>query len=299
MRISSFVIMQVVHPSKQKFITTLVAGLVSLFGLEAASLALSFNEVSSFLRISFYLYLFLVVWQVFIFDLHLKKGNLRALRERFSYLAEKSHWLHFLNYLILPAIIYWATVPVIYLNPFGLKENQVWILLSALGLTISFWYLKHVFYAHRENRGLPRELIFITKLYASFVAFAAGLGLIRYFDYEQNGGALFALLAFCITFLLLYQALFQHHFVGFKMLPFLASSSLLLAALGYAVYYLWNVNYFSGALVLTAVYNTIWGYIHHKYLDEDLNREIVYEYLAVLFLVLVIVFSTTNFAERI
>ncbi|MDP3740828.1 MAG: hypothetical protein Q8R08_00695, partial [bacterium] len=98
---------------------------------------------------------------------------------------------------------------------------------------------------------------------------------------------------------LLYQALFQHHETGFETLKFLFGTSLTLGVIAYLLYFLWNVNYFSGALVLTGVYSTIWGIIHHKWIDKNLTREMVYEYLAVLFVILIIIFSSTNFAERI
>lgn len=288
----------IIHPGKQKFIIVLVAALAALFGFESAGLAFAANQAAAFFKIAFYVYIFLVIWQMFVFDLNLKK-SLPELVKRFWYLAEKQHWIHFQNYLILPAAVYWAMVVVIYLNPFDFRQNQIWAIFSTLALAISFWYLKTVFYAHKENPGLPRDLIFAAKLYASFLAFAAALGAVRYFDLGRDDGWLFALAAFCVTFVLMYQALFQHHYVGFGQLRYLLLAAAGIGLAGYFLYYLWNVNYFSGALVLAAGYNTIWGIIHHKYLDRDLRREIVYEYLAVLFVILVIVFGTTNFAEKI
>src|SRR5687768_9275464 len=109
----------IIHPSKQKFVVTVVAGVVTLCGLLAASKALGIHEDAHFLKISLYVYLFLVFWQTFIFDLHLKKARtlrtfersfFKMLGQRFSYLREGHHFLHFQNYLILPGIIYWTTV---------------------------------------------------------------------------------------------------------------------------------------------------------------------------------------------
>ena len=65
------------------------------------------------------------------------------------------------------------------------------------------------------------------------------------------------------------------------------------------IFSIWNVNYFSGALAISAVYNAIWGLMQHKFIENNLRRELIYEYFAVLFLILVLVFSTTNFSERI
>lgn len=296
---------QLVNPAKQKFIVVLVAVLVSFLGLQAAGQAIGEYQIAYFFKISFYVYFFLIFWQTFIFDLELKRaGSWQALehsvvkgfQERFAYLKERHHWLNFQNYLILPGIIYWTTVALLYLNPFDVLRQQIWIVLSTFALGMAYWYLKTIFYAHRDASRLAREMIFVVKLYGSYLAFAASLGIARYFGY---GGAWFWLAVFLMSFLLMYQALFQHHFAGFRMLKFLFATGILLGAAGYAIYFLWNVNYYSGALVLAALYNTVWGIVHHKYIDENLTAEIVYEYLAVLFLILVIIFGGTNFAERI
>lgn len=295
----------IINPQKQKFVIALVAALVSFLGFLASSQVIATYQIALFLKVSLYVYLFLVFWQTFIFDLHLRKPRTYAditrtvadsLRERFEYLKHGHHWPHFQNYLILPGIIYWTTIVLLFLNPFNELLKEVWIVLSTLALTTSFWYLKTVFYAHREAGRGARQMIFLTKLYASFLAFTAALGTTRYFGY---GAEWFSILVFVLSFLLLYQALFQHHFVNFAMLKFMLATGILLAACGYVIYFLWNVNFWSGALVLSAIYNAIWGIVHHKYIDNNLTRKIVYEYLAVLFVILVIVFSTTNFAQRI
>lgn len=303
---------------KQKFVIILIAALAAALGFQAASFSLSQNEVRSFLAISLYVYLFLVFWQMFIFDLHLKTTRTSAdlartvaegIKARWDYLRHKHHWLEFQNYLILPGIIYWMTVMMLYLNPFSTLTKQVFILLSSLGLAISFWYLKTVFLSHRDAPHSARQMIFLTKLYASYLAFAAMFGLSRYFGpvpeaikyagYFTLGSPWFVFLVSSVSLLLLYQALFQHHHVEFRLMKYVFASVLFLGALAYFIYEFWNVNYYSGALVLTAFYNTIWGMIHHRYIDRNLTRTIMYEYLAVLFVVLVIVISTTNFAERI
>ena len=301
----------------QNPLAVFIASVCAFLGLQAASFVLGLNEVSTFLGVSFAVYLFLVIWQAFIFDLHLKTSSIRTiertllggLKNRWAYLWNIHHFLHFQNYLILPGIIYWMTVILIYLNPFDELVKQVWIAASSIALAAAQWYLKTVFLAHKESGAPARQIIFTAKLYASYIAFAAAFGISRYFgplpadqkpdDYFTLGAPGFAVIAFCATVLLLYQALFQHHFVGFKILKYLFAAGTGLAVLGFALFYYWNVNYYSGALVMAGVYNTVWGIIHHKYIDKNLTRTIVYEYLAVLFVILVMVFSTTNFAERI
>ena len=295
----------VIHPSKQKFVIVALAVGATALGLAAASRAIFAYQIGEFLKISLYVYIFLVVLENLVFDLHLRpvrtvgaleRSFFAAIRERFHYIGERRHFLHFQNYLVLPSIIYWATVALFFLSPFENTIKLILILTTTLALGISFWYLKTVFYAHHEASRGKRQLLFIAKLYATFLAMSASLGISRYFGHEVLW---FALLVFSISFLLMYQALFQHNYSGFKAVKFLLVSSISLGTIGYFVYIYWSVNYFSGALLLTAVYNAFWGIIHHRYIDQNLTRELVYEYLAVLFVIVVILLGGTNFGERI
>lgn len=301
-----------IDTSKHKVFMVAVAVLTSFFGLEAANIAIKLYEIKSFLLISLVVYLFLVFWQTLVFDLHLgKRDAFRALSERFHYFGKWEHFIHFQNYLILPGIIYWTTVVLIFLNPFDELVKQTWIVLSTLCLGASFWYLKTVFYAHKQAGRKPKQLIFLIKLYASYLAFAAALGISKYFgpipaDLRAQTPSYFAIdslwlgaIIFSIVFLLMHQALFQHHYLGHAELKFLLAAGMVMGIAGFFVNQFWNVNYYSAALVLAALYNTFWGVIQHKYIDKDITREIVYEYLAVLFVILVIVFGSTNFAQRV
>ena len=233
----------------------------------------------------------------FIFDLHLKKaGAWHALEERFGYMLDVNHWMNYQNYLILPGIIFWSAIALMFLNPFDLILGQGIILTATLGLTIAFWYLKTVFYAHKQARAGTLQVIFLVKLLATYLAYAAAFGLSRYFGYNA---LFFAILIFGVTFLLLYQAFFQHHYISLGTVGLILLSALAIALIGYYMFSIWNVNYFSGALAVAVFYNTIWGLMHHKLIEKNLSRDMVYEYLTVLFVVLVIIFSTTNFSERV
>jgi hypothetical protein len=285
---------QIVRPKKQKAIVVVIAGLIALLGLESMSLTLEIYQLESFFRLSLYVYLFLIFLQSFIFDLHLKDPS--DWSKRFAYMFQKQHLVHFLNYLVLPFVIYWSTVVLLYLNPFEQTVKQVLIFSSTIAIAAVFWYLKGVFYEHKQTGHYTRQPVFLAKLYASFVAFTAALGISRFHGQDEF---FFAILVFGVTFFLLHQAIFQHHYVGHMTIKLLLSASTLLGVAAFFLYLYWGVNYFSGAVVLTSIYNTIWGLIHHKYLDRNLTREIAYEYLAVLFVILVIIFSTTNFAQRI
>lgn len=289
----------------QKRIVVGVAAAASFLGLQAASGAIGAFQIKAFLKVALDVYLFLAFWQMFVFDLHLKnttswkvlkRSFFATFKQRFRHLVKHHHWLHFQNYLILPAIIFWSAVGLLYLNPFETPVKQSVIILTSAALTICFWYLKTVFYRHQEAGQLKRSLIFLTKFFAAYLGFAAVLGLTRHFGFSLW---IAGLSVFSLTYLLLHQAFFQHHFLGFHTVKLLLYSGSALGFLALIVFEFWNVNYFSGALVLSGVYNTIWGIFHHKFIDRNLSREIVYEYLAVLFTILVIVIGTTNFAERI
>lgn len=294
-----------IDQNSERAIIVGLTGLTTLFGLEALHLMLRAYQLYIFFFTALAIWLFLVAMQTFIFDLHIKrierdeylsKNIWEALKKRFRYLRNVKHWIYYQNYLILPGYIFWGTVAVMFLNPFNNILQQAWILLSSLGMTIVFWYLKTVFYNHRATTRLQKQHIFLVKIYASFLAYTGSFGLLRYYGYDSE---LFAIVVFCLTFFLLHQAMFQHHFIGFDTLKFLIFISGLMGIFGFLVYLYWPVNYFTGALVLTAIYNTIWNLIHHKFMEKNLTRLLVYEYFAVLFLILVIVFSITNFGERI
>jgi len=153
----------VIDPSKQKFVIAALAVGATALGLAAASRAIFAYQIGEFLKISLYVYIFLVVLENLVFDLHLRpvrtvgaleRSFFAAIRERFHYMGERRHFLHFQNYLVLPSIIYWATVALLFLSPFENTIKQILILASTLALGISFWYLKTVFYAHHEaSRG--------------------------------------------------------------------------------------------------------------------------------------------------
>ncbi|OGE79304.1 MAG: hypothetical protein A2751_04915 [Candidatus Doudnabacteria bacterium RIFCSPHIGHO2_01_FULL_46_14] len=286
----------IIDPSKHKLVIVSVATLVSFFGFQAASQALDAYQLEKFWLISFYVYIFLVFWQSFVFDLHLRGDFLKSLKHRFAYMFDRGHLSHYINYLILSAVIYWATAALLYLNPFEIAVKQALSLVGAGAFALSFWYLKTVFYGHKQAHRGVRQSIFFLKLYASFISFAAVFGLGHYYGITPF---VFAIMVFVLTYLLIHQAFFQHHYLGHNEIGLILLSGLATAEFAAIIYFIWNVNYYSGALVICALYNTIWGILQHKYIDKNLNREIIYEYFAVLFVVLVIIFSTTNFSEKL
>ena len=298
---------QILAKEKQKFVIASVVAIAVLLSLESASSAIATYQLKNFFQIAIYGYVFLVFIQSFVSDLHLKRALWQSLKYRFEYMLSPTHFAHYLNYLILPAVIYWSTVFTLFLNPFTQQIKQLVIFFSTAALATSFWYMKTVFYKHHEAKRAIRQSLFVIKSYASYLSFLSAFGLARYFgvlvfrsiNLSVSGQEFFVFCVFMATFLLFYQALFQHHYMNAEVLGILISSAIVLSGLGFVLYEFWNVNYFSGALLLSAVYNTIWSFVHHGLIDKNLSRKMIYEYLAVLFVIVVIVLSTTNFAERV
>src|SRR3989344_9102877 len=123
-----------VHPSKHKLIIVSIAALASFLGFQALSEILKAYQLYTFFGVSWGVYFFVIFWQTFIFDLHLKKSGsitawerslTRALLKQTQYLEQIDHLAHYLNYLILPSVVYWSTVGLLFLNPFDFVLKQV------------------------------------------------------------------------------------------------------------------------------------------------------------------------------
>jgi len=296
---------EVLTDQQQKFIVVFIASLASFLGFQAVSEAIRVYQIDYFLSVSFYVYLFLVFWQSFVFDLELRatyqwsrldNSFWEAFKKRFHYLLEFRHFLNYQNYLILPGIIYWCTIILLYLNPFEILLKQAFIVGSTLALTVVFWYSRTIFYRHIEHKRNARQFLFRAKILGSYIAFAATIGISHYFGFDVMSAAI---AVFALSYLLFHQAFFQHNALGFTSTVAMVVGAFIVAVTAAIVYLVWNANYFSAALAVTAVYNTVWGYIQHKHIDRDITRELVYEYLAALFVILVILVNTTNFSQRI
>lgn len=275
----------IVHPKTHLSISVVIMAAASFAGFEALAFMLQKFQLLVFWQTAAYLYIFLMAWTVFIYDTH-----------RRHIAAAPVVWSQLSNYLILPSVIYWSAVVLMFLSPFHSALLQIWTVVATVGLAAGLWYLKVAFHDHREASHKARQMIFGAKILGSYLGFAAALGIGRYYEFGALWTGLCILL---VAELLLRQALFQHHEMSHAMLHFVLWIGLGLGVIGFFLYYFWNVNFYSAGLTLAAVYNTAWGYLQHKYIDHDFSKKIFYEYLAVLFVVLVILLSTTNFSEKI
>ncbi|OGE88095.1 MAG: hypothetical protein A3J07_01540 [Candidatus Doudnabacteria bacterium RIFCSPLOWO2_02_FULL_49_13] len=296
--------------SYQKFLSTLIVTIGAFLGFEALAYSIGLYQLRQSLYLSFYIYAFHIFWLTFIFDLHLKNRGVlaavwiegwdlkiiwKALLQRFDYMFNWHHFRHFQNYLVLPGLLYWSAVTLLFLNPFNFGLKQALVLFTTIAMGVTYWFMKEHISRRLEAIDWWIRILSIAKLFAAFLVYSALIGITFHFGYD----ATFLLLAVStVTFLLIYQALFQHNLLNFSILLWIVIASLVMAIVSLWVYSNWNTQYFTAGVVMLAVYNSLWGILHH-YLDGTLTRKIVFEYLVMMILVVSVLFASHNFNQRI
>lgn len=295
---------------KNHFLSVLIVSIGGFLGFEALSLIIGLYQPEIYLKVAFWVYIFHVCWLTLMFDLHYKKRgiltNLRfthsgwrlighAFKERFEHVKKWEYLRHFQNYLILPGIIYWSVVVMLFLNPFRQVVKQIIVLLASLGLTIVYWYFKKVFSKKMESHEPWIKILGLVKIFAAFYVFAGCLGLAWYFNL---GGIIVWSVIFSLSFLLLYQALFQHSLLYFRILLLAVVIAIFVALVAVIVYNYWETNYLTGAMVVLAVYNSLWGMLHH-HLDRTLTKKLAFEYVLIMFLAISILLASHDFGAKV
>ncbi len=296
---------------KQKVLSSILATLVSLIGFEVLNFILGETyQLVTFARVAVYVYVFHFLWLTFLFDLHFKKRAVlaefspdhkglrllwKAFIERVRHMLNWHYFRHYLNFLILPAIVYWSVILLMSINPFDANLKQLIIIISTICLAVIYWHFKEIFRKNFELHDFGFKILTLVKLLAVFLFYSAVIGYTFYFGFGP--GFLFTSV-FIGTFLLVYQALFQHRLLGKKVFLSNLAIALVTAAVSYWIYQVWNYVYLTAALVLLAVYNTCWGALHH-YWDNNLTKRLAIEYIILLLLVLSILLASHDFTPRI
>lgn len=304
---------------QQKIISAVLIAIAVFGGLEALAVIINLNQSEIYLHVAFWVYVYLVVKIALLYDLHfknpgalarakqrhesvphwLKRGLkiiISALADRLLHLRRWSYLKHFQNYLLLPGLIYWSTVTLLYLNLGRQLFQQIFIVLSSLALIVAYWYLKEIFYRKREVVDHDVFVaLSVVKLYTAFALFSAVLGITRFFCLEPK---FITLGVFSLTTLLVYQALFQHRAIRLGSLLVGMVIGGLLALTARWIYIDWGYNYFTGGAFLMIIYNFWWGLYHH-YLDKTLTAKTFWELLFLTALLLLMVAGVTNFKARI
>ncbi|MGE5393000.1 MAG: hypothetical protein ACM3NH_04625 [Candidatus Saccharibacteria bacterium] len=301
----------IISERKQRIVSIAITVAASFLGFEALSLALRLYQLQVFALMAVVIYGFHFFWLTFIFDLHLKqRGNLaagrllnlkglrlffHALKNRLAHLTRWDYFRHYANYLILPGLLYWSTVVILMLNPFRVPLKQTVIAFSTASLVFAYMYFKRVFDKRMEHHEGGLKVLSLAKLYCAYLCLSAAFGLTVYFGLDGNFLVLGLGLA---TFLLIYQALFQHDLINLLTLGMIFAIALAVALTGVVVYSIWDTNYFSAGLLLCAVYNLGWGLLHH-FSDRNLTARIFWEYTFMSLLLITMILVTHDFRIRI
>ena len=281
----------ILTPRQNKILSTILTAFAFYLSFKSLSIVMGLYEIETFVDLSFIVYVFLFLWFVFFYDLHLKKSP----NGRFSHFFRLSHIKHLIIFFITPTLSYWSLVILLALNPFNEMIKETSVIVVTLSLVTFFWYY-HEFFSRQLNRH-PNQIkvLNLIKLIALFLVFASALGASWFMgDAEMQ---MFSLI-FTSTFLLMYQAMV--HYEEFNLIALMTSIgvSFVVGILALAVYYYWNFHYFSGALLLVAVYNFFWSMLHH-YLSKDLTSKLFWEYLFMTLVLVSLILVSQNFAAKV
>lgn len=296
---------------KHKIIYVVLTTVAAYFSFQSLDLILDLYQVDTYMTVAWYVFVFHILWLAFVFDLHLKtKGHIQAARLLgkqglamfLSALAFRIkhfwHWdylKHYLSYLIIPTLLYWGVIILMYLNPFHPNFKDGLIIITTAALSVTYWYLNETFSRNMELHQTGLKVLLVVKIFAAYLTFTSVLALGVYYGLDKV--SVYAL-AFIGTALLVYQALFQHRLMTKKGWIGIVGLSIIMSVIVGAVNAKWGVNYFTGGLVVTAIYNTLWG-IMHKYLDRTLSKQVLWEYSFMLLVLLSLIISTHKFPGKI
>ena len=302
--------MYITGEQREKYLSNLIVTLGAFLGFEAISYAIGIYQLKQSMYLAFYIYAFHIFWLTFLFDLHFKKRGVlayarmnhtgmkmfwEALKDRLAHIRKWEYIRHYQNYLVLPGTLYWSVVILLFLNPFKDGLKQIIILSATFAMSVAYWYMKEHVSRQLEHQEVWIKVLAVVKLFAAFLIYSAILGVT--FNYAYDASFLLSCV-FTLTFLLVYQALFQHRLLNFEIFVWIIIIGFAMAVVSYWVYQNWNTQYFSGGLVLLAVYNMLWG-ILHNYLDKTLTRKIVFEYFIMMVLIISVLLASHNFNQRI
>lgn len=304
---------------EQKGFLVFATTLTVFFGFQAVAFSAAIYQLGTFLNLSLLIYFFLIGIVMFVFDIKFKipsswsrsayyyqhnKHRLkkvlsiiwRALRLRFLYIRSWHNWLYFQNYLILPTVLYWGAVLLIFLNPFDSLRKQIFIICATLMLAIVFWFFKTLFQSFNSTALEARYLMFSVMVLSAFMIFAPSLGLVWYLGLPPS---VFVLAIACFAFLLLYQSLFHHSRLDLASnIKYAFFGALFLALAAFVVTKFWSVNYFSAGTLLAGCLFWYWSLVL-QWLQGRLTLKRAAEYTGLFLLIVLFVLATTNFHARI
>jgi hypothetical protein len=293
---------------QHKILSALIVTTITFLGFESLAVIIGLYQTPAFITTAVYLFLFHIFWIAFVFDLHLKRvaavslNSARyrslvreALLQRFEHFLNWRYIRHFINYFILPSILFWSTILLLFLNPFNQGLKQIIVIVSTVTFSVAYWHLKEHVSARQEAHHSWLRVLATAKIVVAYLAFAAVIGYSWY--YGLGSQIVFYYIA-AVAFLLIHQALFSYNYHKSGLVLTTLVLAVAIGGAGAWVYQNWTYQYFTGALVLLALYNTVWGFIHH-YLDKTFTTKVALEYLIFGLLIISIIFATHNFGTKI
>jgi hypothetical protein len=303
----------------QKIISSLLVLIVTGFAFWSLLGIVNANEPVIYLRTAIWVWLCMWLFIAFLFDLHFKnpgalgrarlkyaglaasaKKTLRvcgdAVLDRCEHLLRWKHYKKAVHYLLIPGFIFWASIIIFYVELSHVRIQYIFAGLSVVALTTAFYYIKEVFSRNKERVDSDIFVaLSVVKIYTAAISFAATMAIMRSLCLEPK---LFVLAIFCISFLLIYHALYQHALVNSKTISTTLIISAAMAVVAYYIYIFWNYNFVTAAIFFTAIYNLFWGAFHY-HLDHALTKKIFLEIFLVCMLIIYMVLSNTNLSARI
>lgn len=298
-----------------KILSSVFVSCLALGGFLSLIYLANLNQLPIFSALAFKLWLVFCVFVVLFYDLHFKKTGswqwaklkpqaaerffamaLRALWRRLEHLRSW-HAAHlWWNYLLLPSMIFWSTAAILYIKMGSYKIQYLIALLSSAALVANYWYLKEIFSRKKEKVDYDIFIrLSVIKIYASAIVFGSALALVRRFCLPAY---FLELGIFCLTFLLIYQALFQHRMLVIKNLLMSVLIGAVMAAVAFFVLKFWGYDNVTAAAFMTICYNLMWGTFHY-HLDKTLTRQAFLEILVFSLILGFMIFSATNFKARL
>ncbi|MDP2933375.1 MAG: hypothetical protein Q8N81_04565 [bacterium] len=303
----------------RKWFLVLSTSILVFLGLEALSYLSGIFQLPYFINISVLLYVFVILISSLIFDFKLKipkswerssyyyfhakhrlikivKIIARAARLRFHYLFLWKHWRHYQNFLILPTILYWSIIILMFLNPFDYLYKQIFIAAGTFLIAIAIWHLKTVFISYSQASINARYLMFAATIITAFLSFTAALGLSWYFGFSRY---FFPATVFIVAFLLMYQSLYHHALLDIRSnIKFVSIGAGLCLVASFIVEQIWTVNYFSAGLLLAGILHLYWS-LTLQWRQGRLTLVRSLDYFLLFLFILLSELVTTNFSSRI
>src|SRR5258708_12158240 len=215
------------NEQKQKMLSTLIVSLGAFLGFQAINYITGLYQLRTAIFVSFYVYAFHVFWLTFLFDLHLKKRGVLAnaklnargfnmlwcaFKDRCAHVRKWEYLRHYQNYQVLPGLIYWASVILIFLNPFNNLLKELIVVSSTFALSIAYWYMKEHVSRNLEHQDHWIRVLSLVKLFAAFLIYSAVIGTTIHYGFDP----IFLLSAvLTLTFLLVYHSLFHSRLLNF------------------------------------------------------------------------------------